>query len=369
MKKYFSLMIICSLFLFDATAQPTDYIGYWPFNGNAADASTNGHNGLVEGATLTTDRFGNLNSAFSFNGTSDYISIPLGSNLNAPFSVSTWAYFNLLSPSGSDFDYVVYIGNSQNATNPSGMSISRNGNDKKFYCYSYNIVNYGPVLNGQQWVHLTAVFNTTAPYLRLYINGTEVSITDLPMALQTNGDLTIGKYKTTNGNFLNGKADEIMVFNRAISGTEVQQIYNIGSTVSGWQSDAGKTFMTKGSASIGTVEDAAGYSLAVDGKIIMEGVKVQNSSSWPDYVFHENYLLSDLCDLENEINSRGHLPGIPSEKEVAENGIALGEMSAKLLQKVEELTLYVIEVNKKIEQLEEENKVFKKNIVNKTATK
>ncbi|PXY01808.1 hypothetical protein DF185_03940, partial [Marinifilum breve] len=63
----------------------------------------------------------------------------------------------------------------------------------------------------------------------------------------------------------------------------------------------------------------------------------------------------DLKEVESFIEENKHLPDIPSEKEVLENGIAVGEMNAKLLQKIEELTLYVIEQNKKIEALFQKN--------------
>ncbi|MNG14892.1 hypothetical protein D3C84_986840 [compost metagenome] len=66
-----------------------------------------------------------------------------------------------------------------------------------------------------------------------------------------------------------------------------------------------------------------------------------------------------LQEVEKHINEKGHLENIPSEEEVLENGINLGEMNAKLLQKIEELTLYTIEQNKQIKQLKNENQNFK----------
>lgn len=90
----------------------------------------------------------------------------------------------------------------------------------------------------------------------------------------------------------------------------------------------------------------AGYTLAVKGKLITEEIKVQLYANWPDYVFKKNYDLASLKEVENHIKENGHLKDIPSAKEVAENGFLLGDMNAKLLQKVEELTLYLIEQNK-----------------------
>lgn len=75
---------------------------------------------------------------------------------------------------------------------------------------------------------------------------------------------------------------------------------------------------------------------------------------WSDFVFENDYDLPTLEEVEEHIAENGHLPEIPSEAEVTENGINLGEMDAKLLQKIEELTLYLIEQNKEIKELKKE---------------
>ena len=80
---------------------------------------------------------------------------------------------------------------------------------------------------------------------------------------------------------------------------------------------------------------------------------------WADYVFEDNYRLPSLSSVEAYITQHKHLPDIPSEAEVKEKGINLGEMDAKLLQKIEELTLYMIEQHKQIEILKEEVKILK----------
>ncbi len=98
---------------------------------------------------------------------------------------------------------------------------------------------------------------------------------------------------------------------------------------------------------------ATGYQLSVDGKIIAEEVKVQLSTSWPDYVFGEGYKLMPIDELEKSIQQNKHLPNIPSAADVtAEKGIVLGEMNRKLLEKIEELTLYIIQLKKENNSLE-----------------
>jgi hypothetical protein len=94
--------------------------------------------------------------------------------------------------------------------------------------------------------------------------------------------------------------------------------------------------------------------LTVNGNIRAREIKVENTN-WPDYVFNKSYLLPTLQQTEKHIKEKGHLPGIPSAEEVKTNGIDLGEMNAKLLQKIEELTLHLIEQNKTIEMQQKTN--------------
>ncbi|MFK8105427.1 MAG: hypothetical protein AB8G15_23140 [Saprospiraceae bacterium] len=101
---------------------------------------------------------------------------------------------------------------------------------------------------------------------------------------------------------------------------------------------------------IGTTTAPSSYKLAIKGQMIAEGMRIRTYSNWADYVFEENYPLLSLEELEAQIKIQKHLPGIPSAKEVATEGIDVGEMQAKLLEKVEELTLYLIEQNKLIQQ-------------------
>lgn len=106
---------------------------------------------------------------------------------------------------------------------------------------------------------------------------------------------------------------------------------------------------TGGNVGIGTATTGE-YKLAVEGTIGARRVQVKQTS-WADFVFQQDYQLPSLHEVENYINANKHLSGIPSAEEVAKNGIDIGEMNKKLLQKVEELTLYMIEMKKEIEQL------------------
>jgi hypothetical protein len=109
---------------------------------------------------------------------------------------------------------------------------------------------------------------------------------------------------------------------------------------------------TTGNVSIGTT-NAQGYALAVNGSAIFTKVKVKPVANWPDYVFKTGYALPSLPELERYIIEHRHLPGIASEKEVQNDGIDVSEQETVLLKKVEELTLYLINDNKRFEKQEQ----------------
>ncbi|MBS4014389.1 MAG: hypothetical protein KGZ97_11640 [Bacteroidetes bacterium] len=109
----------------------------------------------------------------------------------------------------------------------------------------------------------------------------------------------------------------------------------------------------------GTYNLPSDIGLAVGGKIIAEEVIVKLSSSWPDYVFSDDYDLIPLNQLESRIKERGALPGIPTAEEMQKDAnIPIGEMNLKLLQKIEELTLYLIELENKNQGLEQRMKLL-----------
>jgi len=89
----------------------------------------------------------------------------------------------------------------------------------------------------------------------------------------------------------------------------------------------------------------------VENLLCAREVKVQIRSCWPDFVFGKNYKLMPLQELEQFVNETQHLPEIPSAATVEENGIHVGEMNALLLKKIEELTLYVLDLQKQIDEL------------------
>ncbi|OXA84961.1 hypothetical protein [Flavobacterium hercynium] len=145
------------------------------------------------------------------------------------------------------------------------------------------------------------------------------------------------------------KANQIIAKELVLSNTETNVVLT----------SIGNSYINSGNVGIGTANPQ--NKLDVKGTIRSQEVKVE-LNNWPDFVFKKEYTLPTLIEVEKHITEKGHLENIPSEKEVLKNGINLGEMDAKLLQKIEELTLYVIELNKKIEIQNQELEGMKKKL-------
>lgn len=109
-----------------------------------------------------------------------------------------------------------------------------------------------------------------------------------------------------------------------------------------------------GTADAATTTQIANYALAVNGTAIFNTAKVKLYGNWPDYVFDDQYKLMSLQEVENFLKLNKHLPGVPAATEVEKDGIDLGANQSVLLKKVEELTLYMIDQNKKISAQQDE---------------
>ena len=201
-------------------------VAFYPFCGNANDESGNGNNGIVNGATLTTDRFGNTNSAYSFDGVSNYISVSNSTGLSSLINqatISGWVYsidgaVCMICKSNNSMlgDYRI-----QNGISGSSFII-----DGKEYYFNYNFV-----IN--QWEHIAVTYlNDTA---KLYVNGNLVATTatvNTTFSINQNTNLEIGRDPWGNIEYHNGKLDDYLIYNRALSTNEIQQLYSLGSSAS-----------------------------------------------------------------------------------------------------------------------------------------
>ncbi len=159
--------------------------------------------------------------------------------------------------------------------------------------------------------------------------------------LQNNGNILLGHMGDTN--YLTSR--EV----GQILGIRGSQDIIFGTYTNNWINRM--IISNSGNVGIGTINPA--NKLDVNGTIHSQEVKV-DMTGWSDFVFKKEYNLPTLEQVEKHIAEKGHLENIPSEDEVLKNGINLGEMNANLLQKIEELTLYVIKLNKEIELLKKD---------------
>ncbi|MFL9485754.1 hypothetical protein ACI6Q2_23450, partial [Chitinophagaceae bacterium LWZ2-11] len=116
-----------------------------------------------------------------------------------------------------------------------------------------------------------------------------------------------------------------------------------------------------GNVGIGTTTPGS-YKLAVEGTIGARKLKITQVTPWPDYVFDSSYALTPLAQVEQFIKDNKHLPDVPSSKEVTDKGLDVGDNQAVLLKKIEELTLYMIEMKKENELLKNKNQQLENRI-------
>jgi len=116
-----------------------------------------------------------------------------------------------------------------------------------------------------------------------------------------------------------------------------------------------------GGVMVGSGEPASGYLLNVNGKMICTEARVQLNSAWPDYVFASDYKLPTISEMERYIRINKHLPNMPSAKEVEkEKGFDVGDMQKRMLEKIEELALYVIELKNENESMKKRLEALEK---------
>jgi len=198
------------------------------------------------------------------------------------------------------------------------------------------------------------------------------------------GDLRVGSnsklYVGTNGNVgigtgtPNSKLD-VAGHLRVVQGGEAIGIDGNNPNIGFYQNGAYKSFIEQNGSTlflgvnggpmrldatqiaIGSINSNAGaYKLTVSGKVICEELKVELYNSWPDYVFADEYQLTPLHELKSFIETNHHLPSMPKAAEVEKEGFEVGEMNRLLLEKVEELTLYVIQLQAEVDALKEKTK-------------
>ena len=233
MKRLLLLITICiSTFSFGQvpTYVPTNgLVGWWPFNGNANDESGNANNGTVNGATLTTDHLGNSNSAYAFNGTSDYIELPYSTLWDfglQNFTIAGW----FLSLDGGN-DNIIRFDDGYNPSSIWGMRVKTS--NLNFLCKGSGLL-YSPQtsvsITTGIWQHTVMIRSSDSLFIYLDGNLVHTEITSAILDIQTNGTYypSIGRLGSFSAEYFTGDIDDIGIWNRALTECEISALYDAG---------------------------------------------------------------------------------------------------------------------------------------------
>jgi hypothetical protein len=234
---------------YDPSVQVSDLqrglVGQWKMDGNAKDSTPNANDGTVTGASPTTDRKGQMNKAYSFNGTSDYIDAGSGASLQFGTNKS-WSFETWVNVTGSGGNYDDNIVGSGGHGYTKGCSLFGGvGTTPNVYFYprlecqsgvsgeGFAVTQAVSILNSG-WVHLVGVFDRQtagSEKLYLYKNGILVASNTTPPAWLNGFDLTsgynfyIGRHRSYTTKYFHGLIDDVRIYNRALSQAEITALY------------------------------------------------------------------------------------------------------------------------------------------------
>ncbi len=241
--KIMKCLKLCTLFLLTlslnsfAQVPTSGLLAYYPFNGNAQDASGNAYNGIVNGATLTTDRFGNANSAYAFGGTNQYITSPFaGISGSKSRTVSVWFKVNQVNTSEFQWTMVHYGGNGS----PGGaFSCNTWPNQYVSIDVSYSYIAYNKIYTLNDWHHYAVSYSdttgTNVNSCKVYLDGKLLTSILTPFNTSTTintgtvSSLMMGKAVAgTDQPQFQGSLDDIRIYNRALKSNDILALYNEG---------------------------------------------------------------------------------------------------------------------------------------------
>ena len=234
MKRIFTILIMLSIFgLSSVFAQiPTNgLIAWYPFDGNALDASGNNNNGVIYGPVSTTDRFDRPNHALLFSGNNQYVSV-VNNVWSDSLTISAWFYANDFGGTGNLGGKAIFFkapNTGYNIDYDLGVGYDASSNARAFFNFGQNSSQYvgllsNTILQTNQWYLITATrANGVA---KIYINGNLDATTTYSFTpVNQNFNLTLGMSNNSFQSF-SGKLDELRIYNRALNLQEITNIYN-----------------------------------------------------------------------------------------------------------------------------------------------
>ena len=341
MKKHFlSILAITMMIATTIQAQtPTKgLVAYYPFSGNANDGSGNGNNGTVNGATLTTDRFGKANSAYSFNGSSDNISIGNFSNWNmykSNFTMSVWFETNDTNHTREQ----MLIGKDSACSGPGqfrfeineggGSSPKNNISVVATGLTGVNQFRYFPLPYKKVWVNAIIVKSDKNSFIYVggnlvatYPNDTTVAVGAINFNCYIGARLATPSCATKGNlaNFFWGNLDDIRIYNRALDSTEVSSIYHEGgydlpkttiptNGLVAWYPFTGNAIDSSGNGNNGTVNGAtlstdrfgkANCAYSFNGS--SDNILIGNFSNWN--IYKSNFTMSVWFETNDTTHTR-----------------------------------------------------------------
>lgn len=269
MKQAILFLVVVLIFVSSMNGQvnlKSGLVAHYPFVGNANDQSGNAYHGTVNGATLTSDRFGRANNAYSFNGIDNNIIIAntLGINLFSGFTIAAWVNFTVDNTSGQTI-----VSNHKNYE-PNGFNLAASFNKAQI---NTNNANYScataETYNDGKWHLFIGTFNGSQ--LVINVDGQTKATLNAEFTIGGLANIHIGS--DTDLSYYNGKIDDIRIYNRVLNNSEVQALFNETSTteltnvsvtpLSVYPNPASTHFQIKG------IEDKATLSVyGIDGKLI-----------------------------------------------------------------------------------------------------